>query len=140
MTTTTAADPTDPAAPADRPHAVLCDVDGVIRSYDMTEVTRLERAAGLPEGATAAVGYAPENDLPLLLGRITHEEWEESIVRGLLPQVDRSRGRWPTPSSAPTPGWTRPWSHCCAGPAAAARWCWSPTRPSGWTRTWPGSA
>lgn len=68
--------------------AVLCDVDGVIRFYDMSEVTRLERAAGLPEGTTESVGFAPENDLPLLLGRITREEWAASIVRGLLPRVE----------------------------------------------------
>lgn len=67
--------------------AVLCDLDGVIRFYDMSEVTRLERAAGLPEGTTASVGYAPENDLPLLLGHITREQWADSIVQGLLPRV-----------------------------------------------------
>ncbi|MFE3250126.1 HAD-IA family hydrolase [Streptomyces sp. NPDC059209] len=67
--------------------AVLCDIDGVIRFFDLSEVSRLERAAGLPEGTTASVGFAPENDLPLLLGRITREEWADSIVRGLLPRV-----------------------------------------------------
>ncbi|MFI6085265.1 HAD-IA family hydrolase [Streptomyces sp. NPDC051217] len=75
-------------AVVDRPFdAVLCDLDGVIRHYDYVEVTRLERAAGLPEGTTASVGFTPENDLPLLLGRITREEWADSIVRGLLPRV-----------------------------------------------------
>lgn len=67
--------------------AVLCDIDGVIRFFDLSEVSRLERVAGLPEGTTASVGFAPENDLPLLLGRITREEWADSIVRGLLPRV-----------------------------------------------------
>ncbi|MFD3920771.1 HAD-IA family hydrolase [Streptomyces sp. NPDC058595] len=67
--------------------AVLCDIDGVIRFFDLSEVSRLERAAGLPEGTTASVGFAPENDLPLLLGRITREEWADSIVRGLLARV-----------------------------------------------------
>lgn len=67
--------------------AVLCDLDGVIRFYDMSEVTRRERAAGLPEGTTESVAFAPENDLPLLLGRITREQWARSIVRGLLPRV-----------------------------------------------------
>lgn len=72
----------------DRPFdAVLCDLDGVIRHHDFSEVARLERAAGLPEGTTASVGFAPENDLPLLLGRITREEWAGSIVRDLLPRV-----------------------------------------------------
>ncbi|MEV0780696.1 HAD-IA family hydrolase [Streptomyces sp. NPDC050433] len=82
---------TNPPGTRSRPpqpfDAVLCDLDGVIRFYDMSEVTRLERAAGLPEGTTESVGFAPENDLPLLLGRITREEWADSIVTGLLPRV-----------------------------------------------------
>ncbi|MET4921760.1 HAD-IA family hydrolase [Streptomyces sp. PSRA5] len=78
-----------PEVRAGRPgfDAVLCDIDGVIRFYDTSEVTRLERAAGLPEGTTASVGYAPENDLPLLLGGITRGQWADSIARGLLPRV-----------------------------------------------------
>lgn len=67
--------------------AVLCDIDGVIRFFDTSEVARLERAAGLPEGTTMSIGFAPANDLPLLLGRITREEWADSIVRDLLPLV-----------------------------------------------------
>ncbi|MFI6526498.1 HAD-IA family hydrolase [Streptomyces uncialis] len=75
---------TGPAPPFD---AVLCDVDGVIRHYDTDGVTRLERAVGLPEGTTAAVAYAPHNDLPLLLGRISREQWGESIARELTGRV-----------------------------------------------------
>ncbi|MGX2998868.1 HAD-IA family hydrolase [Streptomyces sp. JNUCC 64] len=90
MTTTT------PSA-IDRPgpdpgfDAVLCDLDGVIRFYDHSVVARLEREAGLPEGTTLAVGFAPENDGPLLLGRISRDEWAASIVRGLPPTVPRPR-------------------------------------------------
>ncbi|WP_461007904.1 HAD-IA family hydrolase [Streptomyces capparidis] len=73
--------------------AVLCDLDGVIRFYDTAEVARLEKAAGLPEGVTAAVGFAPENDLPLLLGQITREEWAQSIVQGLASRVSSSDAR-----------------------------------------------
>lgn len=67
--------------------AVLCDLDGVIRFYDTVEVARLEEAAGLPEGITAAIGFAPENDLPLLLGRVTRDQWAQSIVHGLRSHV-----------------------------------------------------
>ncbi|MFC9157910.1 HAD family hydrolase [Streptomyces bauhiniae] len=67
--------------------AVLCDLDGVIRFYDTVEVARLEEAAGLPEGITAAIGFAPENDLPLLLGRVTRDQWAQSIVHGLRAHV-----------------------------------------------------
>ncbi|MFD4001929.1 HAD-IA family hydrolase [Streptomyces rubiginosohelvolus] len=68
-------------APAGRAFdAVLCDLDNVIRFYDTAPLAALERAAGLPEGTTTDLGYAPETDLPLLLGRITPEAWVESIA------------------------------------------------------------
>jgi putative hydrolase of the HAD superfamily len=62
--------------------AVLCDVDNVIRFYDTSEVTALERAAGLAEGTTTKVAFAPEADLPLLLGRIDVDEWVYLIAKG----------------------------------------------------------
>ncbi|WP_402462808.1 HAD-IA family hydrolase [Isoptericola aurantiacus] len=67
--------------------AVLCDIDGVIRFYDDDLVSSLEERAGLPTGTTAAIGFAPENDLPLLLGQITRQQWADSIVQGLVPEV-----------------------------------------------------
>ncbi|MFF0739065.1 HAD family hydrolase [Streptomyces sp. NPDC004111] len=73
--------------------AVLCDIDGVIRFYDTAEVTRLEEAAGLPAGTTAAVGFAPENDLPLLLGQITREQWARSIARDLGTRVPSTQAQ-----------------------------------------------
>ncbi|MEV7991818.1 HAD-IA family hydrolase [Streptomyces sp. NPDC086077] len=69
--------------------AVLCDVDNVIRFYDASRVTALERAAGLAEGITMKVAFAPETDLPLMLGRIDMREWVEQIAAGfagLAPQ------------------------------------------------------
>ncbi|GAA2311328.1 HAD-IA family hydrolase [Streptomyces kunmingensis] len=73
--------------------AVLCDLDGVIRFYDTAEVTRLEREAGLPEGTTAAIGYAPETDLPLLLGQITRAQWTRTIAQGLGSHVSSSQAQ-----------------------------------------------
>ncbi|MEU3568715.1 HAD-IA family hydrolase [Kitasatospora sp. NPDC036755] len=73
--------------------AVLCDVDGVIRFFDDGRVAALERAAGVAEGSTAAVGYAPENDLPLLLGRIGKTQWVDSIARGLAGRMTEARAR-----------------------------------------------
>ncbi|MFC8370146.1 MULTISPECIES: HAD family hydrolase [unclassified Streptomyces] len=67
--------------------AVLCDLDNVIRFYDIAPVAELERAAGLAEGTTAEAAYAPEVDLPLLLGRITTEEWVDSIASALSDRV-----------------------------------------------------
>ncbi|MFF4502483.1 HAD family hydrolase [Streptomyces sp. NPDC001401] len=63
--------------------AVLCDVDNVIRSYDPSGLHALERAAGLAEGTTAKVAFAPEVDLPVLLGRVDLQEWVQAIAEGL---------------------------------------------------------
>ncbi|GGT25728.1 HAD family hydrolase [Streptomyces chromofuscus] len=62
--------------------AVLCDVDNVIRFYDASRVTALERAAGLAEGITMKVAFAPETDHPLMLGRIGMQEWVHEVVAG----------------------------------------------------------
>ncbi|HBF83536.1 MAG TPA: hydrolase, partial [Streptomyces sp.] len=43
--------------PATAYDAVLCDLDNVVRYYDLTRVTALEQAAGLPEGTTAGLAY-----------------------------------------------------------------------------------
>ncbi|MEV1021869.1 HAD-IA family hydrolase [Streptomyces sp. NPDC050264] len=71
--------------------AVLCDLDNVIRFYDMAPLAELERAAGLPEGTTAQVAYAPEVDLPLLLGKITTAEWVDSVAAALTGRVSRKQ-------------------------------------------------
>lgn len=85
--------------------AVLCDLDNVIRFYDLAHVARLERLAGLAEGATADVAYAPEVDQPLLLGQISKAEWIESIVRGLQHDVSPSQARELGTAFAAAPFW-----------------------------------
>lgn len=77
-----------PARPFD---ALLCDFDNVIRFYDTTRLASLERLAGLTPGATMDVAYAPETDLPLLLGEITQRQWVESIALALSRRVPRAR-------------------------------------------------
>ncbi|MDI3389082.1 HAD-IA family hydrolase [Streptomyces sp. B-S-A8] len=73
--------------------AVLCDLDNVIRFYDTTELASLERSAGLAEGTTESVAYAPEIDLPLLLGEIAKEQWVQAVVAGLAGQVPETQAR-----------------------------------------------
>lgn len=73
--------------------AVLCDVDNVIRFYDTSELARLESDLGLPDGTTARIAFAPETDLPLLLGEITREDWVESVALGLAGATGIPRAR-----------------------------------------------
>ncbi|WP_353945268.1 HAD-IA family hydrolase [Streptomyces sp. HUAS MG91] len=73
--------------------AVLCDVDNVIRFYDSGPLAALERAAGLAEGSTARVAFAPEMDLPLMRGEIGLGQWVESIVAGFAGRVSEERAR-----------------------------------------------
>ncbi|MET9607111.1 HAD family phosphatase [Streptomyces sp. NPDC006512] len=63
--------------------AVLCDIDNVIRFYDTTRLTELEHRAGLPEGTTWKVAFAPERDGPLMVGRITTDQWVESVTEAM---------------------------------------------------------
>ncbi|MEV6613699.1 HAD-IA family hydrolase [Streptomyces sp. NPDC051051] len=72
--------------------AVLCDVDNVIRTFDSTHLEALERVAGLAEGTTKKVAFSPEAVGPLLLGRITEQEWVASIAAGLAGLVDEETG------------------------------------------------
>ncbi|MFE3113058.1 HAD-IA family hydrolase [Kitasatospora indigofera] len=73
--------------------AVLCDLDDVIRLFDATEVTLLERAAGLPVGSTAASAFGPGRGGPLVLGQLSKDAWAESTASGLADQVPAARAR-----------------------------------------------
>jgi putative hydrolase of the HAD superfamily len=73
--------------------AVLCDLDNVVRFYDFTALSALEHASGVPEGLTASVAYAPELDLPLLLGRIGVTQWREAVATGMSAHVPPARAR-----------------------------------------------
>jgi len=63
--------------------AVLCDVDNVIRTFDSSRLQALERVAGIAEGTTGKVAFAPETVTPLVVGEITSQEWAEAIAEGL---------------------------------------------------------
>jgi putative hydrolase of the HAD superfamily len=74
--------------------AVLCDVDNVIRRYDSTGLHAQERAAGLAEGTTTKVAFAPEVVDPVVLGRIDLQEWVQSIAEGLSGLVPEEPLAW----------------------------------------------
>ncbi|MCL2732248.1 MAG: HAD-IA family hydrolase [Actinomycetia bacterium] len=71
--------------------ALLCDIDGVIRFFDHRELHRCEREAGLEPGTTLRVAFTPELQHPLLLGRLTRDQWTASIARRLAADVAVSR-------------------------------------------------
>ncbi|MEU8700426.1 HAD-IA family hydrolase [Streptomyces sp. NPDC048680] len=85
--------------------AALCDLDNVIRFYDTTQLSILERGAGLAEGTTEKVAFAPETDLPLLLGTITKRQWVESIAIGLAGQVPEAQAHELGAALAKAPFW-----------------------------------
>ncbi|MFM9444443.1 HAD family hydrolase [Streptomyces acidiscabies] len=68
--------------------AVLCDVDNVIRHFDNSGVHALERAAGVAEGTTFKVAFAPDTGLHAILGHITSQEWVSVIAEKLTGMVD----------------------------------------------------
>lgn len=73
---------------------MLCDVDNVVRTFDSSGVTALERAAGLAEGTTAKIGFAPETVLPALRGEITPQEWVAAIAEGLAGLLEDETAAW----------------------------------------------
>lgn len=69
-------------------HAILCDLDGVLRHWpDMTD---LELAHGVPAGALAAAAFAPHRLLPAITGRCTDEDWRAAIAADLRVHTDRA--------------------------------------------------
>ncbi|WP_405872122.1 MULTISPECIES: HAD family hydrolase [unclassified Streptomyces] len=74
--------------------AVLCDVDNVIRTFDPSGLHALERAAGLAEGTTTKVAFAPEVVDPVVLGRVDLQEWAQSIADGLAGMVPEESTAW----------------------------------------------
>ena len=69
-------------------HAILCDLDGVLRHWpDMTD---LELAHGVRGGALAAAAFAPHRLLPAITGRCTDEDWRAAIADDLRVHTDRA--------------------------------------------------
>lgn len=72
-------------------HAVLCDLDGVIRDWTAQDATGIERRFGLPPGAITSVAFDPVLLLPAITGDVSDEAWREQIVDRLHerhPDVD----------------------------------------------------
>ncbi|MEM6428884.1 MAG: HAD-IA family hydrolase [Deinococcota bacterium] len=58
---------------------VFCDLDGVIRHWDNTQLYDLERAHSLSQGFTFQHAFQPELLLPAITGQISDETWREQV-------------------------------------------------------------
>ena len=86
----------------ERHHAVLCDVDGVLRLWPQDGgMPAVDRRYGLPEGTLAGTAFHPDHLLPAITGRVTDEEWRAGVAAAL---ADRCGG--PARSRAMVDAWT----------------------------------
>lgn len=63
--------------------ALLIDLDGVIRRWDLSPRDSFESRLGLPEGAVAGAAFERGLLTEAITGRITDEEWRERTVARL---------------------------------------------------------
>ncbi|MEV0583646.1 HAD-IA family hydrolase [Nonomuraea sp. NPDC050310] len=63
--------------------AVLCDLDGVLRHHDPAAQAALDERYGLAPGELLKLALAPETIGPALLGRVSDEQWLESVAEAL---------------------------------------------------------
>ena len=70
------------ATTRDKPKAVLCDLDGVLRLWDPLD--DLDRRHGLPPGTLATAAFAPHRLTPAITGRTTDEDWRAAVAVDLV--------------------------------------------------------
>lgn len=58
---------------------VLLDLDGVVRHFDPSHVTAVERAHGLPIGTLTTTAFEPELLEGVITGRLTRAQWVEEV-------------------------------------------------------------
>lgn len=85
--------------------AVLCDLDGVLRTWEPDFVAELEQRYGVPEGTLLATAYGPEVLQPAVTGEVSDDEWRRNVAAALLPTygMDVATGLvadWSTPVGA----------------------------------------
>jgi putative hydrolase of the HAD superfamily len=69
-----------------QPRVVVCDLDGVVRRFDVTPQATVDAEHGLPEGTIAALAFDPERLIPAITGAVRDEEWRAAISRALSRQ------------------------------------------------------
>jgi hypothetical protein len=66
--------------------ALLCDFDGVLRPWPVSDAERIEADFNLPLGALAEAAFAPGLLFEATTGAISDEEWRERIADVLVAQ------------------------------------------------------
>lgn len=67
-------------------HALLLDLDGVLRRWSPEAAAAAEDAGGLPHGVLLAAAFEPVRLHPAILGRASHDEWMAHTVEALRKQ------------------------------------------------------
>ena len=68
--------------------AVVFDLVGVLRVFDVTAQTEAETAAGLAPGSIAHVALEPARIHQVVSGQISDEQWQESVIADLSALCD----------------------------------------------------
>lgn len=63
--------------------ALVCDLDGVVRHYDLVAQAAVEARYGLPEGAISRACFSSPLLLDAISGRVRDQEWREAAARQL---------------------------------------------------------
>jgi putative hydrolase of the HAD superfamily len=72
-------------------HALLCDIDGVVRHWpDMADI---EIAHGLPAGLLAATAFADKRLIPAITGVATDAQWRADVATALARDYGRTLAR-----------------------------------------------
>ncbi|WP_313814140.1 HAD family phosphatase [Glutamicibacter sp.] len=64
-------------------HAVVFDLDGVLRNIDSAQLSDLELRCTLPAGAISAAAFQPSLLIPVTTGQITRAQWIEQVGMAL---------------------------------------------------------
>lgn len=73
---------------------VVCDLDGVLRHFDVGVAARLEAECGLAPGTIASYAFSPALMTPAVTGVVTDTAWRDAIaaaLRGLLDDATTRR-------------------------------------------------
>jgi hypothetical protein len=109
------------------PHALLIDLDGVIRVWRTQEDPAAEAAFGLPPGAVRRVAFAPQRLQPVISGQISDELWRNQIHTQLAKE-------FPDGDAAGAVAWSECQAYAARGCGCHFRWRWQWHLGRSWRR------